>query len=187
MNPPSAQGMIEMGDASRLSLGETREGIRTVPWSRTRAFSGLVAWLTVCIGAGALGAMARPDAWYAGLDKPSFTPPNGVFGPVWSVLYLLLALSAWRLWERRGFSGAGFALVCFLVQLGFNALWAPIFFGMHAIAAALFDLILVWLFACGTWLLFWSLDRKAALLLVPYGISISFAGVLNAAFFLLNG
>ena len=88
-------------------------------------------WFVLCFAAPALGAFAPPDAWYESLRKPSWNPPNWLFGPVWSVLYALMALSAWLVWRAGGFAGAGRTLGLFLVQLAVNALWSWLFFVWH--------------------------------------------------------
>ena len=96
---------------------------------------GLLGWLVVCFGASAIGSAAtisEIEGWYAGLEKPSFNPPNWIFGPVWSVLFFLMAVAAWLVWRRFGFAGAKAALVVFLVQLIANVIWSVLFFGMHS-------------------------------------------------------
>src|SRR5690242_17452120 len=100
------------------------------PSSGLHPILGLVAWMLVTFAAAALGAFASADAgvFYAELARPSRAPPAAVFGPVWSVLYALMAVAAWRVWRNRGFVGARVALVLFIVQLAANALWSWLFF-----------------------------------------------------------
>jgi tryptophan-rich sensory protein len=174
---------LTYAEAARESAGTAT---RSVSFRRPRAVLGLVAWIGVCLAIGFLGSLARPDAWYAGLAKPFFNPPDALFGPVWTVLYVLIAFAAWRIWERRGFGTAGLALVSFGAQLLVNGLWAPLFFGLHAMAAALVDLMILWLLIWATWALFRRLDQRAAAWLLPYWLWVSFAGVLNAALLWLN-
>lgn len=147
---------------------------------------GLAAWAALCFGAAAVGARFTPGEWYAGLAKPAWTPPDWVFGPVWTLLYLFLALAAWQVWRRHGFSGAGGALGLFLVQLFFNALWSWIFFGLKQPGWALADLSALWLTALAATLAFWRLEPVAGWLMVPYMAWLSFAGALNFALWRLN-
>lgn len=136
---------------------------------------------------GNLATMPNIAGWYAGLDKPSFNPPNWVFGPVWTVLYVLMAFAAFRVaradagWpERRG------ALVLFAVQLALNAAWSWAFFGFHSPAAGLVVIAGLWLSLAATIVAFWRIDRLAAACLIPYLAWVSFAAVLNGAIWRLN-
>ncbi|MDQ3651178.1 MAG: tryptophan-rich sensory protein, partial [Acidobacteriota bacterium] len=96
---------------------------------------GLVVSIVICFGVAALGSLATDpniDGWYAALRKPSWNPPNWIFGPVWSMLYLLMAVAAWLVWRRRGFAGASLLpLALFGIQLVLNGLWSVLFFGWH--------------------------------------------------------
>jgi len=147
--------------------------------TRRTQLVGLLCWLLVVFLAAGLGAIASVDAaeFYARLNKPSWSPPAGVFGPVWFVLYLLMGVSAWLVWRSPGESRT--ALVLFVVQLAANALWSWLFFAWHQGALAMADvLILLALIAC-TVAAFWRTSRLAALLLVPYLIWVSFASMLT--------
>jgi tryptophan-rich sensory protein len=143
------------------------------------------------LGAGLIGSLAMvgggPRSWYAALAKPSFTPPNWVFGPVWTVLYLLMGIAAFLIW-RKGLASAGVktALAWFLVQLGLNALWTPVFFGLHRIGLALAVIVLLGAAIVATMYRFFRISRPAGLLLVPYLLWVSFATVLNASLWYLN-
>jgi tryptophan-rich sensory protein len=149
---------------------------------------GLGAWLLVTFAAAAVGAAAsiRAAAFYLQLVRPSWAPSAGVFGPVWSVLYLLMALAAWRVWRKGGFRLQRRALVLFLVQLVLNAIWSWLFFGWHLGALAFADILLLLAVILGTLILFWKVERLAGALLVPYFAWVSFASVLNFAVWQLN-
>jgi tryptophan-rich sensory protein len=126
--------------------------------------------------------------WYAGLAKPSFNPPNWLFGPVWGVLYAMMAVAFWRVLgtppERTGRLAA---ILAFVAQMALNALWSVAFFGLHSPALGLFVIILLEGLILLTIVLFGRLDPVAAWLLVPYAAWVAFATVLNAALWSLNG
>ncbi len=150
------------------------------PWL---ALVGLVA---VCFGAAGIGGLATAPnipTWYAGLDKPVWTPPGWIFGPVWSFLYLSMAVAAWLVW-RRG--NALVPLSLFAVQLTFNMAWSWLFFGLHSPGAAFVDVVLLWAAIVATMLAFWFRSTIAGLLFVPYLTWVSFAAVLNFAIWQLN-
>jgi tryptophan-rich sensory protein len=121
--------------------------------------------------------------WYAGLAKPGFTPPDWVFAPIWTALYLLMGVAAARVWKLTGF-GAGIA--CWTVQLGLNFCWSAIFFSLHLIGAALLELAALWLAIIATLLLFVRRDQIAGLLMLPYLLWVTFALLLNLAIWRLN-
>jgi translocator protein len=145
---------------------------------------GLIA-LTLVTGFVA-GQVTAPNiaGWYAHLAKPAFNPPDAVFAPVWTTLYLLMAVAAWRVWRKTGWRSAAMGL--WLIQLVLNFCWSFIFFGAHALLAALFELGVLWLFVLATFLAFRRADRPAAWLMVPYLAWVSFAGALNYAIWVLN-
>jgi benzodiazapine receptor len=161
--------------------------------ARSRTISGpvtllaLLGWVLLSFAAALSGAWFPPDAWYGNLEKPSWNPPNWLFGPVWSVLYLLMGISAWLVWKKDGFTGAGGALTLFLVQLGLNALWTPVFFGMQRPDLALFVIVALLIMIAATRKAFRRHDRLAAWLLVPYLLWVGFATALNAALWRMNG
>jgi len=132
------------------------------------------------------GQVTAPNiaSWYADLAKPSFNPPAGVFAPVWTTLYVLMAVAAWRVWRKTGWRSA--ALGLWMAQLVLNFCWSFIFFGAHALLAALVELIILWGLILATLLAFRSTDRWAAWLMAPYLAWVSFAGVLNYAVWRLN-
>jgi tryptophan-rich sensory protein len=125
--------------------------------------------------------------WYQTLQKPAFNPPNWVFAPVWTVLYLLIGISFFLVWRKGLANAAGrTALACFILQLVFNALWTPIFFGAKQPLIAFADIVLLWLAIAATIVSFYKISKLSAILLVPYIVWVSFAAVLNAAICMLN-
>lgn len=151
-----------------------------------RSSLALAGWLLLSFSAAALGGLFMPGEWYAGLRKPSWNPPNWIFGPVWTALYTMMAIAAWLIWKRGGFSGQRKALTWFLLQLLLNALWSPLFFGMKNPALAFVDIVLLWLALLATVLAFWKARRLAGVLLVPYLLWVTFASALNLALWQLN-
>ncbi len=152
-----------------------------------RPWFALVGFLVVVFVAASFGAIFQPGAWYAGLAKPSFNPPNWVFAPVWTALYVLMAVAAWLVWRDRGSLAAAAApLTAWLVQLVLNALWSWLFFGLHRMGLALVDIVALWFAIVVTIALFWRVRHVAAWLMVPYLAWVSFAMVLNGALWRLN-
>ena len=143
----------------------------------------LAGWLLVTFAAAALGALASQDApqFYAQLDKPGWAPPAGVFGPVWTVLYLLMALAAFLVWRMRGFSTAPRTLWLYLVQLAANALWSWLFFAWQLGAAAFVEVLVLWALVLATTAAFWKARRIAGLMLLPYLAWVTFASALTFA------
>jgi translocator protein len=143
----------------------------------------LAGWLLVTFTAAAFGAWASRDApgFYAQLDKPAWAPPAGVFGPVWTLLYALMAIAAWQVWRVRGFSTAARTLGLYLVQLVANALWSWLFFAWHLGAAAFAEVLLLWALIVATTVAFWKARRSAGVLLLPYLCWVTFAGALTYA------
>ena len=149
----------------------------------------LLILVVACYGAATVGGLAgagADDGWYAELAKPSWTPPAWVFGPVWTLLYGLMAVAAWLVWLQRGQRRVAVALVLFGVQLGFNAAWSPLFFGLHRPGLAFIDLVLLWGALVATVWAFLRQRPVAGLLLLPYLGWVSFAAVLNLAIWRLN-
>ena len=149
---------------------------------------GLAGWLVATFVTGGIGAIAsvRAAAFYGELSQPSWAPPAWLFGPVGSVLYVLMGIAAWLVWREHGFRGASTALKLFVVQLFANALWTWIFFVWHQGALSLAEIVVLWLLIAGTLVAFWRLHRLAALLLVPYLAWVSFATALTASLWRLN-
>jgi len=146
--------------------------------------------ILICQAAGFLGSLATTPSiatWYKTLAKPSFSPPNAVFGPVWITLYLMMSISLFLVWRQWGAAkGVRPALIIFFVQLALNTLWSVLFFGLHQPMWAFFEIVVLWLFILLTLILFWRLSRAAGLLLLPYLLWVSFASALNFAIWRLN-
>lgn len=148
---------------------------------------GLIGWVLVSLAAGWVGSRFMPGAWYAGLAKPSWNPPSWVFAPVWSTLYLLMAVAAWLVWRRTGFAGAPAALGMFVLQLVLNSLWSYLFFGLHRPGFALIEIVVLWGAIAATLIAFWRISPPAGALLLPYLAWVSFAAALNLQLWRLNG
>lgn len=145
--------------------------------------------LTLCFAAGGLGSIAtsaKIPRWYAALEKPSWGPPNWIFGPVWSTLYALMAVAAWMVWTRREQPGARAALTLFGVQLVLNTLWSFVFFGAEAPGLAMAEIVVLWLAIAATIWTFRGISPTAAWMLTPYLAWVSFASCLNFAIWRLN-
>jgi benzodiazapine receptor len=157
--------------------------------SPTRQTVVLIAFVAVCLTVGAIGGLATAPAiptWYATLAKPSFNPPNWVFGPVWTALYILMAIAAWLVWRVSGWQRARTALYLFFLQLTLNSVWSFIFFGFHRIGLALLVIVLLLAAIAVTAWAFRPHSRLAAILLLPYWAWVAFATVLNTALWRLN-
>jgi len=149
---------------------------------------GLVGWLALTFVAAACGAIASiaAPAFYAQLARPSWAPPAGVFGPVWSTLYLLMAVAAWLVWRERGRRMRGVALTLYVAQLVVNALWSWLFFAWHRGALAFVDVVVLLVLIVLTASAFLRVSRLAALLLVPYLGWVAFATALTWAVWRAN-
>ncbi len=149
----------------------------------------LVFLVALCLGVAGAGAWftsGSVSAWFPTLRKPAWNPPAWVFGPVWTALYLMMATAAWLVWRRAGFSGAAGALGLFAAQLALNAAWSPLFFGLRSPAAALADIIVLWIAIALTTIAFRRIVPLAAVLLVPYWLWVTFAAALNYSIWRLN-
>lgn len=158
--------------------------------SATQRESILVAagFLLVCFGVSAIGGLATASSvggWYQTLAKPSFNPPDWVFAPVWTALYILIAFAGWRLWRVNGFNDR-IAFSVYAAQLALNLTWSILFFGLQRIGPAFVELVVLWIAIAATTVRFWKHDRISGALLVPYLAWVGFAGALNAAIWRLN-
>ena len=157
--------------------------------SPARQAIGLLAFIAICFAAAGLGAIATSssvDHWYRTLAKPDWTPPAWLFGPVWSTLYLMMAIAAWMVWRRRRDGSSPAALIWFGMQLALNSLWSILFFGLQQPGWALVEITILWLAIMATTLAFHRISPAAAWLLVPYLAWSSFAACLNFAIWRLN-
>ncbi|MHA6780412.1 TspO/MBR family protein [Pseudonocardia saturnea] len=152
------------------------------------AAAGLVVFGAAAAAAAVTGSLAALSAaeQYGALVQPVWAPPTWLFGPVWTVLYVAIAVAGWLVWRRAGWSGARAALTVFAVQLVLNALWTPLFFGAGLFGVAFVEIVLLWLAIVATIVLFARHSRPAALLLVPYLAWVTFASALNLAIWALN-
>jgi tryptophan-rich sensory protein len=148
----------------------------------------LFGWLLMAFAAAAIGGFASVSAgeFYRELVRPAWAPPGWLFGPVWTVLYAAMGISAWLVWRARGFAGARHALGLFIVQLVANALWTWLFFVWRQGGLALAEILLLWVLIAATIGLFWQVSRLAAALLLPYLAWVSFASILNWSIWQLN-
>lgn len=150
---------------------------------------GLLGFLVACFAIAAIGGAVTSGSvgtWYVTLQKPSFNPPNWIFGPVWTVLYAAMAIAVWRVWRIVGWRNGFEPLFLFAIQLGLNLAWSVLFFGMHRVGAAMVCIAALWLGIAATAAAFRKTDRPAAWLMVPYIAWVSFAALLNFSIWRLN-
>lgn len=149
----------------------------------------LAGFLVASFFTAALGSLATARSvgtWYPGLNKPAWNPPAWVFGPVWTALYILMALAAWLVWRRAEKQAARTILVWYGVQLALNALWSVLFFGLQRPGLAFVEIIILWAVLAGLLAHFWRAHRLAGALWAPYVAWVSFATVLNGSLWWLN-
>lgn len=154
---------------------------------RTRVIITHIVFLVICLGIASLSGWvteAHVQTWYPHIHKPSFNPPPWIFGPVWTVLYIMIAFAGARIWQLRAAYPKVF--YAFVLQLIFNFAWSFLFFGAQNILLGLIDIILLWVSLLTTIILVSSRDRYATWLLLPYFIWVSFAFILNISLYLLN-
>jgi len=151
--------------------------------------AGLVAFILICFLAAAVGGTATVGAvrtWYPALRKPRWNPPAQLFGPVWSVLYLMMGVAGWLVWRTRDAIDVRLALGLFTMQLALNVSWSVLFFGLRRPGRALVDIVLLWVAIVATAIAFWSHDPISSVLLLPYLLWVTFAAALNRSIFRLN-
>ncbi len=146
----------------------------------------LIGWFGLTFCAAATGAFVSTGGWYAELAKPLWNPPGWVFGPVWTALYAMMALAAWLVWLRGGWTNQRRPLAMYMAQWALNALWTPLFFGLHRPGLAFAEIIVLALAIYATLVMFWKVRPTAGLLLVPYALWTTFAAVLNFTILRLN-
>lgn len=143
-------------------------------------------FLALVFAAALTGRIFEPGDWYKGLAKPRWNPPDWLFPVAWLVLYLMIAIAGWRVWQRADGAVLAVAMAAYLSQMVLNGAWSAIFFGMKRIRLALAELGALWLAIAATMVLFYPVDPTAAWLMAPYLAWVSFAGLLNAAIVRLN-
>ncbi len=148
-----------------------------------KSAAALVAFVALVAATAWFGARFEPGAWYAALAKPPLTPPNWVFGPVWGLLYLSIAIAAWLVWRRP--AGRSVALALWAVQLVLNAVWSALFFGLQRPGLALFEIAILLVAITATTTAFWRVRPLAGGLLLPYLAWVAFAAYLNAGIWYL--
>lgn len=149
----------------------------------------LILSIAVCQLAGIIGSFftsSSVDSWYSQLEKPWFNPPNWMFGPVWLLLYTLMGIALYLIYQKRKKKLAKFALGLFFIHLAINASWSIVFFGMQEIFASFVMIIILWVMIVYLIMLFLKINKHAAWLFLPYLLWVSFAAVLNASLYFLN-
>jgi benzodiazapine receptor len=154
---------------------------------RSKQIAGLIGWLALAFIAAAIGAVAstRAPEFYQSLIRPSWAPPAALFGPVWSVLYLMMGIASWLVWREGSVNTRG-ALRLYLVQLALNSLWSWLFFAWHQGRWAFFEIVVLWVMILATVAAFWRIRPLAGVLLVPYLLWVSFATALAYTVWTLN-
>jgi len=147
---------------------------------------GFVGWLMLCYAPSLTAVFVSTGDWYQELNKPSWNPPSWLFGPVWMTLYTMMAVAAWLVWRRGGWAEQWRPLSVFVVQLALNALWTPLFFALHLMGLAFFEMLTLWLMLVVTISTFYRVHRGAAGLLLPYLAWVSFAAFLNFTIWQMN-
>lgn len=147
-------------------------------------FLTLALFVLLVVGGGSLiGINTAPGEWYQSLQKPPFNPPDWIFGPVWTILYVLIAVAGWRIWRERATRGA---MTAWWMQLGLNFLWSPVFFTLNSIGLALIIILALLVTIIVFIRITWSRDRISSVLFMPYLAWVAFATLLNASIWYLN-
>jgi translocator protein len=149
----------------------------------------LIVSLLLPLGLGSIAGLITSEAvpeWFAALNRPSFSPPNWLFGPVWTTLYILLGLSFFLIWKQEASRQRNQAIIIFFVQMALNFGWSFIFFYFNMIGLALIEIVLLWISIIIMLLLFYKIKPAAAYMNIPYLIWVTFASVLNAGYYILN-
>jgi translocator protein len=158
--------------------------------SKLREYPRLIASILIPLFVGFVGSIATTaniPTWYASLSKPSWAPPNWLFGPVWTILYILMGLALYFVWREGLYRrDVRFAILIFGVQLVLNLLWSIVFFSYHSLIGSLFLIMLLWLAILANIIAFYVISRIAGLLLVPYIVWVSIASYLNYTVYVLN-
>jgi len=162
---------------------------KKMPIPLGRDLFALFVFVALCFlvaAAGGAVTASSVDTWFQQLQKPSFNPPDWIFAPVWTLLYLLMAIASWLVWRTPETRSRRLALFVFGVQLLFNFAWSFLFFGQQRVDLALINIITLLLLIITNGILFWHIERRAGLLFIPYILWVAFASVLNASIWMLN-
>ena len=151
----------------------------------------IIYCVAICLAVGYLSSNVTQSSittWYPEIKKPSFNPPNWVFAPVWTLLFILMGISSGLIWNQMAVKMplVKKGMLFFIIQLALNALWSYIFFGLHNFLLALVEIVVLWLMIYETYHVFKQIDKKAAYLLIPYMVWVGFATILTASIFWLN-
>jgi tryptophan-rich sensory protein len=176
--PGTCENALSQGGVKKREVVQMTNGRSSLAQA-----AGLAGWLALVFAAAALGAIASVDAgsFYAQLVRPDWAPPASAFGPVWSVLYLLMGVAAWLVWRHQGADRLRFALTLFIIQLCANALWSWLFFAWRNGALAFADVLVLLALIATTVVAFWRISRLAGILLVPYLAWVTLATALTWA------
>jgi benzodiazapine receptor len=150
----------------------------------------LILALVLTLGVGAVAGyitMSEVTSWYPTIQKPSWTPPNWLFAPVWTVLYVLMAIAFWMVWKKPVTERRNAAVFIYLLQLTFNFLWSIIFFWLHQLGWASVEIVMLWILIVATFFTFRKISRTASWLLLPYLAWVSFATALTISIWRMNG
>ena len=169
-----------------MGVTDSQDAGVELTWRGKASMAALVILVAVSFIPAIFGSSFRPDAWYEGLVKPALNPPNWIFGPVWTLLYGLMGVSAWLVWRERKDSRVQGPLLLFGIQLVFNGLWSYLFFGLKNPGLAFIEILVLWAAIAFTLAAFWQRNRPAGLLLIPYLTWVSFAVYLNFELWRLN-
>jgi len=149
----------------------------------------LVLFIVVCLGVGFLGSKYTSQSisdWYSQIKKPAWTPPNWLFAPVWTFLYISMAVAAWLVWRNLGVTGSYASMILFVLQLALNALWSYLFFGLRMPGLAFLDIVALFVAIVLTAMLFWRYVALAGVLMLPYIVWVGYASTLNWAIWRMN-
>ena len=146
----------------------------------------VILWIFISFIPAIVGGFFKPGSWYLEIIKPEWTPPGWIFGPVWFLLYLIMGISASIIWKLKNTYNIMLPIVFFIIQLILNALWSWIFFGRHELLYSVIDIVVLLIMIIVTIILFYRINKKAGLILLPYLLWVGFATVLNYNIWLLN-
>lgn len=156
---------------------------------KSKNIIALILFISICLVAEFIGSMLTfisVNDWYQTLTKPTWTPPNWLFGPVWTTLYILMGISAWLVWNQGGFQQNKTALSIFFIQLFFNVIWSGLFFGLQQLTMAFIDIVLLWILILTMIITFYKSHKIAGLINILYLLWVSYAGALNFQIWRLN-